>query len=88
MATNRLYIYDPETEEACLLAKALGGFWGLWDAEMLEDWLAGKHDVVDLVATTTVGAPTQLVLKTEGELDASGYNWEEHHARWDRRRAV
>jgi hypothetical protein len=70
MATNRLYLYDPETGEKFVLAKALAEGWYIKNPETfavdLEKWLDGK----DIPASYGGTGSTSLQLLTEGDLPA------------------
>jgi hypothetical protein len=44
MANNRLYVYDTQTDEYCLLAKTFGSGWIIQEGlqESLGKWLEGR----------------------------------------------
>lgn len=68
MANNRLYLYDPESGEKFMLAKAYAEGWYIKSpenfAEELEKWL----DMKDLSASYGGTGSTSLQLLTEGDL--------------------
>lgn len=70
MANNRLYIYDPETGEKFMIAKAFSDGWRVKDHEKLghdlEAWLDGR----DMSATYGGTGSTELKLLTEGDIPA------------------
>jgi hypothetical protein len=68
MANNRLYLYDPETDEEFLLAKGFMDGWiitlrGYGFIEKFQEFLDGK----DL--NSAAGTDTELLLLTEKGLD-------------------
>jgi hypothetical protein len=75
MANNRLYLYDPESNEAFMLAKSSGEGWSIWSRHELDDvmgrlerWFALR----DYQASyrNCVNGLTTLQLMTDGDLPA------------------
>lgn len=66
MATNRLYLYDPESGEKLMLAKSMANGWYFKDTlpDDLAAWLEGK----DIAASYGGTGSTSLRLLTEGDL--------------------
>lgn len=66
MATNRLFIYDPETKTGACIAK---GYSTLWSAQEsighLNDFFEIAHEVTGGLSETN---PTRLELRTEDNL--------------------
>lgn len=72
MANNRLFIYDPETNEAFMLAKSIGNGWfpELTDAwfNRLASWLEFRDQLASYGNATET---SRLQLLTENELPSS-----------------
>lgn len=75
MANNRLYLYDPESNEAFLLAKSIGEGWYLSPRHELDDIMGRLEKWLELRdLSASVGncenRRTQLQLMTEADLPA------------------
>ena len=67
MSNNRLYLYDPESNEAIMLAKGYGNGWTMHATDDgIDDFLEGR----DFPAAVDSDKPTKLQLRTEADLPA------------------
>jgi hypothetical protein len=75
MANNRLFLYDPEANEAFMLAKSSGEGWYVWSRHELDDVMGRlerwceRRDVGASYGNCLNGL-TVLRLMTEGDLPA------------------
>jgi hypothetical protein len=83
MANNRLYIYDPESNEAFLLAKSIGEGWYPSPRHELDDVMGRLErwfELRDFGAAygNCINGKTQLVLMTEADLPVDTKQHEVH----------